>query len=78
MQIKFNWKLLGLGSIFVFHSLQAIENVSLVTGGAGFIGSHVVDELIKSSQGQSQSVKITKNIHKLAYQNRIFIRYRWF
>ena len=38
----------------------------------------LVDELVKSSQGQSQSVKITKNIHKLAYQNRIFIRYRWF
>jgi small subunit ribosomal protein S7 len=38
----------------------------------------LVEELINSSFGKSQSVKTTLNLHKLAYQNRLFTNYRWF
>ena len=38
----------------------------------------LVDELINSSLGKSQSVKTTVNLHKLASQNRLFAHFRWF
>lgn len=38
----------------------------------------LVDELINSSLGKSQSVKMTINLHKLASQNRLFAHFRWF
>ena len=38
----------------------------------------LVDELINSSLGKSQSIKVTNSLHKLASQNRLFTHYRWF
>jgi len=38
----------------------------------------LVEELIQSANNQSQSVKTTNSIYKLAYKNRLFTRYRWF
>jgi ribosomal protein S7 len=38
----------------------------------------LVEELINSSLGRSQSVRITRDLHKTAFQNRSFISYRWF
>jgi small subunit ribosomal protein S7 len=38
----------------------------------------LVEELINSSFGKSQSVKKTLSLHKLASQNRAFTNYRWF
>jgi ribosomal protein S7 len=38
----------------------------------------IADELIKSSEGTSESVKKTNNLHKLARQNKLFTHYRWF
>jgi small subunit ribosomal protein S7 len=38
----------------------------------------LVEELINSSIGRSQSVKKTLSLHKLASQNRLFTHYRWF
>jgi ribosomal protein S7 len=38
----------------------------------------VAEEIIKSSQGVSESVKKTNSLHKLARQNRLFTHYRWF
>jgi ribosomal protein S7 len=39
---------------------------------------NVAEEIIKSSQGTSESVKRTNILHKLARQNRLFTHYRWF
>jgi small subunit ribosomal protein S7 len=38
----------------------------------------LVDELINSSLGKSQSIKATNVLHKLASQNKLFSHYRWF
>ena len=38
----------------------------------------IAEEIIKSSQGTSESVKKTNLLHKLARQNRLFTHYRWF
>jgi small subunit ribosomal protein S7 len=38
----------------------------------------LVEEWINSSVGKSQSVKATVSLHKLASQNRLFARFRWF
>lgn len=38
----------------------------------------LVEELISSSIGKSQSVKTTINLHKVASQNRLFAHFRWF
>jgi len=73
MKIKFNWKLLGLGFLFLFHALQAFENVSLVTGGAGFIGSHVVDELIKSNHKVVVIDDLSGGFLENVHQNAIFV-----
>lgn len=42
------------------------------------IEEFLVDELISSSTGKSQSVRTVANLHKLASQNRSFSHYRWF
>jgi small subunit ribosomal protein S7 len=38
----------------------------------------LVDELINSFLGKSQSIKATNVLHKLASQNKLFSHYRWF
>jgi ribosomal protein S7 len=38
----------------------------------------LVDEIISSALGQSQSVKLILTNHKIATQNRVFSHYRWF
>jgi ribosomal protein S7 len=38
----------------------------------------LVEEIINSSEGKSQSVRKTLALHKLALQNRLFTHYRWF
>jgi ribosomal protein S7 len=38
----------------------------------------LAEDIIKSSQGASESVKKTNLLHKLARQNRLFTHYRWF
>ena len=38
----------------------------------------LVDDLINSSLGKSQSIKATNVLHKLASQNKLFSHYRWF
>lgn len=37
-----------------------------------------VEELINSSLGRSQSVRLTQDLHKTAFQNRSFTHFRWF
>jgi ribosomal protein S7 len=46
--------------------------------GKAKIENLLAEELINSSQGQSQSVKATLTLHKLAIKNRLFVNYRWF
>jgi small subunit ribosomal protein S7 len=38
----------------------------------------LVEELIRSSTGRSQSVKTTAALHKLASRNKLFTYFRWF
>jgi small subunit ribosomal protein S7 len=42
------------------------------------IEDSLVEEIISSSLGRSQSVKHVTSVHKLASQNRVFSHYRWF
>jgi len=42
------------------------------------IEERLAEELIGSSLGKSNSFKLTSNLHKLGFQNRLSTNYRWF
>lgn len=56
----------------------ALKIILETTKGKKKIEDLLVEELINSSIGRSQSVKKTLSLHKLASQNRLFTHYRWF
>jgi ribosomal protein S7 len=56
----------------------SIRNLVKSTGSKKSFIKSLADELIKSSEGTSESVKKTNNLHKLARQNKLFTHYRWF
>jgi ribosomal protein S7 len=56
----------------------SIRNLIKSSGGKNTFIKNIVDEIIKSSEGASESVKKTNYLHKLARQNKLFSHYRWF
>jgi ribosomal protein S7 len=56
----------------------SIRSLVKSTGSKKSFIKSLADELIKSSEGTSESVKKTNNLHKLARQNKLFTHYRWF
>jgi len=56
----------------------AIQTLIKSSKGKKKLEDLLVDELINSSLGKSQSIKATNVLHKLASQNKLFSHYRWF
>jgi ribosomal protein S7 len=56
----------------------SIRNLIKSSGGKNTFIKNIVDEIVKSSEGVSESVKKTNHLHKLARQNKLFSHYRWF
>lgn len=56
----------------------AIKTILKSSFGGRNIEERLVEELISSSLGKSSSVKLTANLHKLAFQNRLSTNFRWF
>ena len=56
----------------------AIQTLIKSSKGKKKLEDLLVDELINSSLGKSQSIKATNALHKLASQNKLFSHYRWF
>jgi small subunit ribosomal protein S7 len=65
--------------IQISRQINAALKILLQTAkGKKKIENLLVEELLNSSFGRSQSVKKTLSLHKLASQNRAFTNYRWF
>ena len=56
----------------------SIKTLVKFSGSKKSLIKSVADEIIKSSEGMSESVKKANNLHKLARQNKLFTHYRWF
>jgi ribosomal protein S7 len=56
----------------------SIRNLVKFSGTKNSFIKNIADEVIKSSEGASESVKKTNHLHKLARQNKLFTHYRWF